>query len=287
MHVQLGRKADDKTCAVLAIQRNCSFWCSCLWPHVSGKLEMPLYHTSCKDRIYVPRHTTSTLRLAANTTEIWTEHLLTGAWNLKKCFPSLACTHVPFFSPLLFLYNVHMETPAPHRHKPFSSLGWGNWVAMRATESTILLTSYHHTITFLLTSHRGIKARRAHCSIEPVFLFPWHQLLNSSGHSKSWCLSWGSVIHRAHMSPRDPEGWWTTSQVQPLLPLPLISASAVITPVNIGKSIYFQLQMDEPCSVRSTEDPWKYFGGSKTSSNSENTFTCYELAPCFSNRTVF
>lgn len=75
--------------------------CSPLWSHVSGQLERCMYHRGCGDRIYVPRRTTSMLRLAVHTAEICSERLLAATQNLKECFPSLARSHIPFVSAIV------------------------------------------------------------------------------------------------------------------------------------------------------------------------------------------
>lgn len=80
------------------------------------------------------------------------------------------------------------------------------------------------------------------------------------------------VIHRADVPPvvlGQP-----LSQGTGLLLLALLLAWAAITLgniINIGKSIYFNYFT---VCVGSTKDSFKYFEGSQTRSNSENTFTC-------------
>jgi len=59
--------------------------CSHLWSHISGQLERSTYDGGCGDRIYVPRHTSSTLRLVVQ--EICTENLLAAVWNFKERVP--------------------------------------------------------------------------------------------------------------------------------------------------------------------------------------------------------
>lgn len=97
-------------------------------------------------------------------------------------------------------------------------------------------------------------------TVEPILLFPWSQLLNSSGHLQTWHLSWGLVTQRANISPGGPEGGKPLPQVQPLLLLLLLSVCTALTPVNIGKSIYFNYRWVNLVAFEALKIPWNTLG---------------------------